>query len=42
MKPMFVWMAAALAAGGVGAGYGTPTAAQEKVVYLFPAPPMKS
>jgi len=34
------YVLAALVAGGMGAGLGAPTAAQEKVIYLFPAPPM--
>jgi NitT/TauT family transport system substrate-binding protein len=40
MKRTFSYLLAALAAGGTAAALGNEAAAQEKVVYLFPAPPM--
>jgi NitT/TauT family transport system substrate-binding protein len=40
MKRTLSLVLVALAAGGLGAGVEAPASAQEKIVYLFPAPPM--
>jgi NitT/TauT family transport system substrate-binding protein len=40
MKRVIAYALAAAAAGGTAAGFGGTAAALEKIVYLFPAPPM--